>query len=113
MLDFGIEHIGPGRDPETIAGYDSDGNFVNCFDMPAHIERRRPLKTRGRGKNKIYTVPSFFIFQGTIMLKGVASEQEAEQQARSDVGLALGEGLHSSLPEEAVDWDFPMHPERR
>jgi primosomal replication protein N len=40
------------------------------------------------------------------------SKAEAEEYVGNHCGLVLGGPIHSSLPGEDVDWDFPAHPEK-
>ena len=41
-----------------------------------------------------------------------ASKAQAEEYAEKHCGLVLGGDIHSSLPDEMVNWDFPIHPEK-
>lgn len=62
-------------------------------------------------KKQIYTVPVRFVFKGEFKIKA-ASRAQAEEYAENDCGLVLGGRIHSTLPAEVVDWDFPVHPEK-
>lgn len=57
-----------------------------------------------------YAVRTKFVFSGTFYV-----EAESRAQAKEDVtqhcGLVLGD-IHSSLPYEDVDWEFPVHPDK-
>ena len=55
-------------------------------------------------KKRIYTVPVRYVFRGEFKIQA-ASKAQAE-------GLVLGGDIHSSLPDEMVNWDFPVHPEK-
>lgn len=58
-----------------------------------------------------FQVPVTFKFAGIFNI--VANSQaEADQFAQEHCGLVLGGSIHSSLPEDAVDWDFPIHPDK-
>jgi hypothetical protein len=58
-----------------------------------------------------FQVPVTFKFAGVFNI--VANSQaEAEQFAQEHCGMVLGGNIHSSLPEEAVNWDFPTHPDK-
>ena len=45
------------------------------------------------------------------------SEAENEAQAREYVekhyGLVIGSYIHSSLPDDEVNWEFPVHPDTK
>ena len=52
-------------------------------------------------KKRIYTVPVRYVFRGEFKIQA-ASKAQAEEYAEK----------HSSLPDEMVNWDFPVHPEK-
>ena len=58
-----------------------------------------------------YIVPVSFVFEGRFFIKADSIEQ-ANEYAEKHCGLVLGGKIHSSLPEDSVDWDFPIHPEK-
>jgi len=58
-----------------------------------------------------YTVPMNFVFSGDFYIEA-DSQQQAEEYAQKHCGLVLGGDVHSSLPDEDVDWDFACHPEK-
>jgi hypothetical protein len=58
-----------------------------------------------------YTVPVSFQFDGIFKIKA-SSPEEAEEYAQKHCGLVIGGDIHSSLPEDEVDWDFPCHPNK-
>lgn len=62
-------------------------------------------------KKKFYDVPTKFVFNGTFRIKAESQEQ-AEEYVQKHCGLVIGGGIHSTLPEEEVDWDFGVHPEK-
>ena len=39
------------------------------------------------------------------------SKSQAEQWAKDHCGMTESSGIHSSLPDEVVDWEVNMHPE--
>ena len=60
-----------------------------------------------------YKVPVTFSFQGSFLIEA-RSKEEAELFAEKHCGMVAGQrGVHSSLPEEDVDWDFPVHPVKK
>jgi hypothetical protein len=61
---------------------------------------------------KWYEVPVSFVFTGTFKVKA-ENMQQAHEYVDKHCGLVLGGDIHSSLPEDVVDWDFDMNPEKR
>lgn len=63
-------------------------------------------------KKKVYTVPVKFVFEGQFFIKADSKEQ-AQEYAEKHCGLTLiSNGIHSTLPDEDVDWDFSVHPQK-
>jgi hypothetical protein len=60
---------------------------------------------------KHYAVKTRFIFTGTFFITA-GSKEEAKEFAEKHCGLVLGGNIHSTLPYDAVDWDFPVHPDK-
>lgn len=58
-----------------------------------------------------YKVPVTYTFTGTFSIEADSSE-EAQEYAEKHCGMTESRGIHSSLPDETVDWDFPCHPEK-
>ncbi|MDR0475221.1 MAG: hypothetical protein LBH43_16300 [Treponema sp.] len=56
-----------------------------------------------------YAVRTHFVFSGTFFIKA-GNKGEAEEQVKNHCGLVLGGGIHSTLPDDMADWDFPVHP---
>ena len=61
--------------------------------------------------NKVYEVRVAYIFRGTYSIRA-ASVEQARRYALDHCGLVLGGNIHSSLPDDEVDWDFNVHPEK-
>jgi len=59
-----------------------------------------------------YAVKTCFSFSGTFYIKA-RNEKEAKEYAEKHCGLVLNRGIHSTLPDDAVDWNFPMHPDKK
>jgi len=57
-----------------------------------------------------YAVKTRFSFTGTFFITA-RNKEEAKELAEKHCGLTLGRGIHSTLPDEDVDWDFPIHPD--
>lgn len=60
--------------------------------------------------SKTYVIPVSFTFNGKFVIKA-ESREAAENAVEQSCGLRLGE-VHSSLPDDQVDWRFPVHPEK-
>lgn len=61
---------------------------------------------------KDYAVRVSFYFEGTFTITAENKEQ-AREYAEKHCGMTEGRGIHSSLPSESVDWDFPVHPVKK
>jgi len=62
-------------------------------------------------KRKFYDVPTQFLFTGIFKIKANSME-EAESYVENHCGLCIGGDIHSTLPDENVDWEFSVHPEK-
>lgn len=62
-------------------------------------------------KKRFYNVPTKFVFSGTFRVKA-ESQKQAEEHVQKHCGLVLGGEIHSSLPDDEVDWGFDVHPEK-
>jgi hypothetical protein len=58
-----------------------------------------------------YAVKTRFVFTGTFFVRA-ESKAEAAEYVEKHCGLVIGGSVHSSLPREDADWDFPAHPEK-
>lgn len=61
---------------------------------------------------KTYTIPVKFTFTGTFKIKA-DNRAQAREYAEKHCGMVAGNGIHSTLPYEDVDWDFPVHPDKK
>lgn len=52
-----------------------------------------------------------FIFEGEFEVKA-ENRAEAEEYVQKHCGLVIGGNIHSTLPDEDVTWDFPVHPDK-
>lgn len=41
------------------------------------------------------------------------SREEARQKVIQDCGMVMGRNVHSTLPDEEINWAFSTHPEVR
>jgi hypothetical protein len=60
---------------------------------------------------KQYKIPVTFTFKGNFFIKA-NSKKEAIEFADKHCGMTVVRGIHSSLPDEDVDWNFPVHPKK-
>jgi hypothetical protein len=58
-----------------------------------------------------YAVKTSFVFPGVFFVKA-ESKAEAKEYVEKHCGLVIGRGVHSTLPDEDVDWHFPVHPDK-
>ena len=64
-------------------------------------------------KQKQYAVETEFIFSGVFYVTA-KNKQEAIEYVEKHCGMVTGLGdIHSTLPDEDVNWDFPVHPEKK
>ena len=61
---------------------------------------------------KTYTVSTEFIFKGKFYINA-ESKSQAKEFVKKHCGLVIGGNIHSSLPSEDVDWNFPTHPVKK
>jgi hypothetical protein len=59
---------------------------------------------------KGYKIATRFIFDGFFIVKA-ETLLHARQKVCESCGLVLGGGIHSTLPDEEIKWEFPVHPE--
>lgn len=62
-------------------------------------------------KKKFYDVPTKFVFDGKFRIKADSQEQ-ANEFVKENCGLVLGGDIHTTLPDDIVDWEFCQHPEK-
>lgn len=63
-------------------------------------------------KKKVYRVRTQYIFEGVFEVVA-ESKEKARQKVIQDCGLMMGSNIHSTLPDEEVNWAFSAHPEVR
>ena len=63
-------------------------------------------------KRKVYRIRTQYIFEG--VFDAVAeSKEDAWQKVLQNCGLVMGGNVHSTLPDEEINWAFSTHPEVR
>jgi hypothetical protein len=60
------------------------------------------------GSMKTYAVKTMFSFIGKFFIKA-ESEKEAREWIEHCCVLVMGRGIHTSLHDECVNWEFPIH----
>jgi len=60
---------------------------------------------------KEFEVKTRFIFEGVFKVKAETRQQAAEY-VQKHCGLVIGGDIHSTLPDDDIDWDFNVHPEK-
>ena len=60
---------------------------------------------------KLYEVKTRFEFAGNFHITA-ESKTQAREYVEKHCGLVLNGPIHTTLPDDVVDWDFPVHPEK-
>ena len=63
-------------------------------------------------KKKVYRVRTQYIFEGVFEVVA-ESKEEARQKVLQNCGLIMGGSIHSTLPDNEINWAFSTHPEVR
>ena len=63
-------------------------------------------------KKKVYRVRMQYIFEGVFDVVA-DNKEEARQKILQNCGLVMGGSIHSTLPDEEVNWAFSTHPDVR
>ena len=63
-------------------------------------------------KKRVYRVRTQYIFEGVFEVVA-ESREEARQKVIQDCGMVMGRNVHSTLPDEEINWAFSTHPEVR
>ena len=63
-------------------------------------------------KKKVYRVQTQYIFEGVFEVVA-ESKEDAGQKVLQDCGLVMGGSIHSTLPDDEINWSFDRHPNTR
>ena len=63
-------------------------------------------------KKKVYRVRTQYIFEGVFEVIA-ESRESARQKVIQDCGLVMGGNVHSTLPDDEINWAFDRHPNKR
>ena len=61
-------------------------------------------------KKRVYRVRTQYIFEGVFEVVA-ESREDARQKVILDCGMVMGGNIHSTRPDEEVNWAFDKHPE--
>ena len=61
-------------------------------------------------KKKVYRVRTQYIFDGVFDVVA-ENKEDARQKVLQNCGLVMGSSIHSTLPDEEINWAFSTHPE--
>ncbi len=63
-------------------------------------------------KKKVYRVRTQYIFEGVFEVVAESME-DARQKVLQSCGLVMGGSIHSTLPDDEINWAFDRHPNKR
>ena len=63
-------------------------------------------------KKNVYRVRTQYIFEGVFDVVA-ESKEDARQKVLQNCGLVMGGSIHSTLPEDEINWAFDRHPNKR
>ena len=61
-------------------------------------------------KKRVYRIRTQYIFEGVFEVIA-ESREDARQKVIQDCGMVMGGSIHSTLPDEDINWAFSTHPE--
>jgi hypothetical protein len=56
-----------------------------------------------------FKVLTKFVFEGVFNVEA-ETMADAYLKVEKHCGMTTDRGIHSSLPDDQIDWDFPVHP---
>ena len=63
-------------------------------------------------ERNVYRVRTQYIFEGVFEI-AATNREEAERKILEDCGMVMGRGVHSTLPDEQINWAFDRHPNKQ
>ena len=63
-------------------------------------------------KKIVYRVRTQYIFEGVFEVVA-ESKEEARQKVLQNCGLVMGGSIHSTLPDDEINWAFDIHPNKQ
>ena len=63
-------------------------------------------------KKKVYRVRTQYVFEGVFEVVA-ESKEDARQKVLQNCGLVMGGSIHSTLPDDEINWAFDIHPNKQ
>ena len=63
-------------------------------------------------KKKVYRVRTQYVFEGVFDVVA-ESKEDARQKVLQDCRLVMGGSIHSTRPDDEINWAFDRHPNKR
>ena len=63
-------------------------------------------------KKKVFRVRTQYVFEGVFDVV-TESKEDPRQKVLQDCGLVMGGSIHSTLPDDEINWAFDRHPNKR
>ena len=63
-------------------------------------------------KKNVYRVRTQYVFEGVFDVVA-ESKEDARQKVIQNCGMVMGGNIHSTLPDNEINWAFSTHPEVR
>ena len=63
-------------------------------------------------KKKVYRVRTHYIFEGVFDVVA-ESKEDARQKVIQNCGMVMGGNVHSTLPDDEINWAFDIHPNKQ
>ena len=61
-------------------------------------------------KKRVYKIRTQYIFEGVFEVVA-ESREDARQKVIQGCGMVMGGNVHSTLPDEEINWAFSTHPD--
>jgi len=88
------------------------GSLTAAYRMASRWNTDYSLLNFEDMERKVYRVRTQYVFEGVFEVSATDRE-EAERKILEDCGMVMGRGVHSTLPDEQINWAFDIHPEER
>lgn len=62
-------------------------------------------------EQETFEIECSFIFRGKFFIKADNLE-EAYRKVEEDCAMTMSSGIHTTLDDDEVNWDFPSHPDK-
>ena len=63
-------------------------------------------------KKKVYRFRTQYIFDGVFDVVA-ENKEDARQKVLQNCGLVMGGSIHSTLPDDEINWAFDIHPNKQ